>query len=164
MKITISKNDVIRLHDSLKKLNYKGTKFNYFLLKNIKILDSEVEIYKKLISPKEEQIRGFLIAKDQIIGEYVQKHENGDRVIDQYLEDGNVLYKIQEDKIEEFNSKMQDLQTEFKDQLESYHKDLESLEKEFEEKIDLDVYSIKFDDLPEEMSKEDLEKIFILIE
>jgi hypothetical protein len=135
--------------------NAKGVKFAYAVLKNKKAIEKELEILEELKKPSEKE-QEFEKKREGLCIKYAKKDENGNAKIkdNQYIIEDND--KLQEDfkKLVEDNKNLE--QEKVKKQ-----KELNSL---LEEEVDIDLYKIKQDNLPNEITANQLEKIELIIE
>jgi len=129
--------DIYKIRSILDKWsNYKNTNLSYVILKNIDIANTLIDTFNKFIYNKEI----YNIKKKQICDKYALKIEK-----DSYL--------IKEDYEEIFNKEMDELDF-------NYIKSSELLDKE----LKVNFFKIKKDDLPKNISANDLNEIKFMLE
>jgi hypothetical protein len=137
----VKRKDLIILHMVLEKLSdISNTKFAYFIMKNMKILKPEIDIIRELNQTSPAYLE-YENKRLHLCQEFSKKDEDGNPVI----KDNS--YDIE--NTEDFNSKLGELQAQYKDVIAVKHKkDLELTEFLMEE-CDLNFYKIKLENLPE---------------
>jgi hypothetical protein len=134
----------------------KGAKFNYALVRTKDILKRELALLEESFKEKEKFIeyesKRIAIAKD-----LCEKDEKGQPVIDQNR------FKLSEENDVKFKEKLEELQTEYTDALEERTQQMESFNKMLEENISFEIHRIGINDIPEEITQEQMEILYPMI-
>lgn len=156
--------EIINLYSNLKEIKgYKGVKFNYCINKNLKNLDTEVEPLGKTEQGIVSITNDFVTKRKELQQLYALKNENGDFVITND-DKGLPKYNMPPDKKLEFMSKLKELEEKHKDIIAEQKLKHEEFTKMLEEENKtFTPFTIDIKDLPEDITTEDMNKIFILI-
>ena len=138
-----------------------GVKFHYMLLKNKKIMEPEITALQELQTKSQTPPDGFDEFDEKRIAlckDCSDSDENGDPILI------NNNYQIAEDRKPEFESKLSDLQEEYKEVL----GELENRQKEFNDlmrdTVDINFVTFGLSIVPEQIIGTDLELLFDLID
>jgi len=158
-KIKISRNDLIEFDKGLKEVKgWKGTKFSYAIIKNIKLISSEIDSIEStrqlMITNK---FKEYDKKRSDLIIKYANKDDNGNPILTE-----NNMIIIQNTK--EFNSKLEKLTKEYEVVLnEQNKKDLE-FNTFLKEKIEIEIYKIGLEFYPEnEIDGNIMEKLWLML-
>ena len=150
--------DLLNLWSVLLEASNKSsnTKFNYAILKNKNFLKPEIDAINE-VTPKVPQ--KFEIERIKIIEELCKKDENDVPVI------VNNQYTFDEESNIQVTEKLQELQEKHKDALEKYKDSLENFNNLLDEEVvDLKLYKISVELLPENLSMEELQAFELILE
>ena len=157
MKITREK--LFKLNNLLKAFkNVKSTKFAYIVVRNTKIIDEEVEVVKGLITlPPEHKSNEFETKRIELVKKWANKDEKGELVV----VDGH--YDVSEESLEGFNKDFAELTTEYAEALAEVEANNTKLQELLKEEIDVELRTIKEENLPDDLSAEELDVLETII-
>lgn len=148
----MTKEGIIKLYKALT-LNNKidNVKFNYWVNKNIKSIENEIEILRKL----EED-------NDNILSNYNKERYS---LFEKYGEKVDEKIVISNDNIVNFQNEIILLEDKYKDDIDLFN---ESEKQRFEilkENVDIDLFKIKYDLLPSNLNNTDeIDSLYILMD
>ncbi len=150
--------DIVQLYNNLKELgNLEGVKFAYFVVKNMKILQSEIAVFEDIIKPSEKYVE-YEQKRLDICKKYAEKDENGN-------------CKIENDKFvgcennEEFNKEIQQLNNEYAEVILKRNQQLKEIEQILEEENNnIKLMKIKVEDIPKNITVKQMMVINDLID
>lgn len=153
MEKTMKRIDVVQLKRDLMGLSHlRGSKFTFFLDKNIKKLNKEIkkiDIAIKEMAPAEtEALKKCKEIEEKIVMECAKVDQNGMPMIDKVGK-----YEILPDKEEEFDKRMDNLKEEYPTEMklvEDFHEKYENYI--MKEDINLELHYIKQDELPQDIN------------
>lgn len=150
----IKKQELIELYDGLSNLKgLKGVKINYAIQRTLNSLKGEVEAIQKSGEPPEGFI-GFEKERLDLAKEHAEK-KNGEPVVE-----GN-RYVIGNEK--KFAKDFESLKKKYKKEIiEAEDKQKEYLES-LNDKVEAEVHEINKDDLPDDITTEQMKAIYLLI-
>ena len=150
------KKDLFTLHESLTSLaKIKSTKFGYFVLKNLKIIEPEIDTLREM-GKSSEGLRAYEKKRVGLCVELSEKNEDGTpKVV-------NNEYVILD--METLNTRLLTLRSEHKDDFDAEELKLKDLNVILQDEIDFELYKIKLDSIPDGLSAEDLLALDELIE
>ena len=152
----MKRKEVINLYRNLNSLGaLKGVKFSYGVSKNMNLLKSEVESIEKAITASEE----FIVydkARVQLAKEFAEKNEKGEPIVK------GQEYVIRDEK--KFEKELKKLQEEHKEVLEARKQQIDDYAKLLEEEIEVKVHKIKLEDVPADISTQQMNGIVSIIE
>lgn len=143
MKRKIMFNSVYPVLESLKSKN--NTYLQYFIIKNTKKIKEELDIAKDLL--KDEEYDNYTKKRIELCEKYSDRDENNKPKLN------NNSYVISEENTNKFNSEISTLQNEYQLIIEGFIKKENEV---LEEDIKIDFYKIKLDNLPKDLSNNDL--------
>lgn len=122
-----------------------GSKLSYAIGRNIGLIEKELKVIQKVISPR-SQYREFMEEYKQLCRSYAVKDENGKPIIKE-LPNGSEELDIDPDTREEFDGKLEELKEKYKDAID----DQVEREKVLEEELPEDFYyNIKMRHVPDD--------------
>ena len=157
--IKLTNSDVLNVYSVL--LNMKGSyvnKMKYALKRNKDLLEKVVNSIREKSVTKIEKLKEYDEKRTEKVKEYAAKTEDG-----RLVQETPDTVKIQEDKIEEFKAVMKTLTEEYKEELEQRRKEVEDFNKFLLEEATVEVYKFSNELVPNELSQEQYEILFPLI-
>ena len=158
--MTISREKLFSLGELFKafKTN-KNKKFQYMVLKNEKTIENELNIFKEMVKfDREAEKLEFENKRMTLIEKYCNKNEDGTLKTKE-----NRMYDIDDETIPLFNADFDVIVAEFKDMLDALDANNAKAIELAKEEIEVDLYKIGFDDLPEDVDKEELEYLMLVV-
>jgi len=141
--------------------NMKGNyvpKLKYALKRNKDLIGKEYDKINESSESKVEKFKEYEDKRMEKISICAERDEQGRAI----QETPNTI-KIQKDKLEEFKTFIAALNEEYKETLEERKKEIKDFEKSLEEEIEIEAYKISNDLIPEDLSQEQYEILFPLI-
>jgi len=158
MKATMKRADVLELNRALDSLRrVRETRFAYAVAKNKQAIKSEVESIQAANEPS-ERMKEFEQRRMQLVMTYAVRDTDGN-IVD--AAPGRA--KIQSDKESEFMSKIGALTKEFSDIQDSMKTKLDEINNLLEGEVELDLYAVKADVLPDDIASDEMLAIMPLI-
>ena len=156
----ISREKAFKLNDLLKALkNIKNTKFAYAITKNTRLIDAELEIMKEIAqSGVPEKLQEFESKRKELIEKYAEKNEDGT------FKTVNGNYDVQGDNLVAFQTDYDALTKEYADTLAENEANNAKVDGMLKEEIDLALIKVKVDNLPDDLSAEELDALEPIIE
>lgn len=155
--MTITKKEILELWKVFKEVSkLQGKRFAYAILINEKKIKDEVETIQTIAKPSEEYAK-YIKEQMQIVNEFAMKDERGNPIGD------NGIYQLQPKRKDTAQFKLEQLNQKYKIEIEKQNKVNEEISTILNEEIDIDFYKISFDDIPEEVNKEQLEKLMLIV-
>lgn len=153
MKITLTNQEVIVLHNQLSILNHSGVKFSYAIARNVAILKPLVQSLKDSVAPSED-FAEFDGERIKLAIEHSKKDEKGKPVI----ENGNYVVE------DSFHKSLEPLKKKYKEAIEGHQKKLEEYNALLNETVEIELYGIKYEWLPESITSKEMSAILPLVE
>ena len=147
--------EILELNQALSSLNLKGFKFSYGVAKNIALLKTEIESLQKTMVAS-EPFKEYEQARIALAEKYSKKDESGNPIVK-----GNE-YEIADREV--FDKELIKLQTTHKVAIEERQKQIDDFNKLLEEEAKVELYKIKLEDVPEDITTEEMTAIYVLIE
>lgn len=147
--------DKIKLYGALLGLNVKGVKFNYAVAKNISILEKEVESLKASLKTTQEYDK-YDEQRVELAKKHAEKDENGEAIIK------DKSYYIKDS--EKFEKEFDKLKKEYSKVVEEREKQIADYNKLLDEDSTIELHKIAKDDLPEELTTQQLFGIIEIVE
>lgn len=157
MKISVKKGEILSINRTLDGLADGGIRFKYFVSRNKGLLSGEVESINAAIESKIPKFKEYLDARTEILKESIEFDDKGQPVTIH----GN--YQIKKEKADEFKSKMVGLEAEYKDTLTERSKEIEEHNKFLSEQVEIEVYQVQLNDVPDSLSQRDFDILCQLI-
>ena len=156
----ISREKAFKLNNLLKALkNIKNTKFAYAITKNTRLIDAELEIMKEIAqSGVPEKLQEFESKRIGLIEKYAEKNEDGT------FKTINGNYDVQGDNLVAFQTDYDTLTKEYADTLAENEANNAKVDGMLKEEIDLALIKVKVDNLPNDLSAEELDALEPIIE
>lgn len=154
----VKNRQVVALWNVISKYSEMETKlirFKYALAKNKRALTDQVEILKEAQTPG-EKFRTYDTERLGLCQAYAQKDDEGNPKIE-----GNQFVM---DNLVEFNEKLAKLQEKHEEAIEENSQQIKDFEKLLDEEVELPLFQIKFEDLPQDMDARDMEIMLDLID
>lgn len=156
MKVKNTRDYFYGLRTALNKLSdLEGVKFAYAINRNKTILDAEVKAINEAKVEKED-FQAYEKARIELVEAHAKKDKEGKPVIL-----GN-QYQIADQK--KFDKEIAKLQKEHKKSLDNRQKQIDELNNFIKEEVELELYGIKLENVPENISVEKMGIITPLIE
>lgn len=157
----MTKEEILNLSESLNDIkNLKGVKFAYFVARNIQIINSEIENIKKTLEPSKEYAE-YNKKRIELAKKYSKKDDKGNPLTKK-INDSMINYELEDEK--GFENEFNKLKEENKSILDIRKQQ----EKEFNDLLktesDLTLFKININDVPNEITGEQLHNIINLIE
>lgn len=153
----MKKKEAIQLWNTLTALKrIKNTKFAYFVARNLGYLKSEIDALTEAQKP-DEKGQEYEHKRREVITAHAEKNEAGNPV-----ESSPGFLKIPD--MAKLSEALKDLDSEYKEVVEALNKQRKEFETILEEEISLELYKIKYENLPEEIDGNEMEVIMPLID
>jgi len=127
----------------------KGVKFAYFLVRNKKKLQPEIEALEESLSPS-EAFKGYDTERVKLAEFYSDKGPTGNPIVQ------NANYLITE-KIDEFNTELTSLKEKYKSVIDEREQQITDYNKMLDEETEFDGFKISLAILPEEVDSRFIE-------
>ena len=137
----------------------QGVKFAYAVAKNKKLIEEEVEALNEGLNPS-EKFKEYDEKRVELAKEHAEKDEDGNAVM--VGEENIKSFDIKD--IAKFTKDLEKIQEEYKTELEARDKQLKDYEKLMDEDTKLELQKVKLENVPEEITGEQLELISEIIE
>jgi hypothetical protein len=148
-------NDILNLYDGLSKINLKGVKFSYGVAKNIALLKTEVESLSKAQESSKEFVE-YDNARIELAKKHAKKDDKGEPVVEKNS------YVIENQ--EAFDKEFETLKKTHKKALDERENQIKDFNDLLEKETDIQFHKIKLEDVPEDISTEQMTTIYDLIE
>jgi len=132
--------------EQLKKVGAKP-KFHYGVIKNLKLIQPELEALEEL--RESLQIAGwdgYVQKEKDLLTEYAEKDEEGNPILT-----GPNSVRLNEETKEEFYKKKEELDEENKELIEKYTKNQKEFDSILSEDVEVKLYKIDIDNVPEDL-------------
>jgi len=154
--------EILQLYNALQDVsNLSGVKFAYAVSRNINKVKPTLNSLEEAINPKEEY-KEFESKRVELAKKYAKKNENGEPVTNTDLDNNTKTYEIENQKA--FQKEMTKLQKEYAQAITNREKQIEEYKNLLEEETQIDFYKIKKENLPEDITAQQLTGIFAIIE
>jgi hypothetical protein len=151
----MKKRNLYELMESINKVSdLKGVKFAYTLIKNKKKIENEIKILEEIIKPS-EKFTLYETERIKLCELYCDKDNNGNPIIE------NNRYKILD--IDKFNDELTNLKNNNKNTIDDRDKQIAEYNNLLMEDVDIEFDMIKFEDLPIDITSDQLESISFMI-
>lgn len=159
-KIKLTRDELTKIVEVLNSLDgLYSVKMKYAIKKNKDLLKSEVDAVNEALNTNSKRFKEFEEKRMKKVEECVERLENGRF---KFLPDGkNVI--IRDDKQEYFKNAMLELQKEYKDGLEERDNELKDFNNFINEEVEIEVFKISNDIIPNDISQKAYETLFPLI-
>lgn len=146
--------ELFTLYQGLKNLNLTGIKLNFAIIKNMKLLEAEIESIQKTLK-SDEQFEEFEKKRVELLDKYGLKR-NGNFV----LENNQVVLKDAEGFDKEFSV----IQEQYADVISSRLKQLKEYSELLQQENDIQLKKIDISWMPEDIETKDMNILYPLIE
>jgi len=136
-------------------LSYKGKSFNYKLLKNIDLIEEELKIFTQLRKQPHPDYINFENGRTILCMKHAKKDENGQAIIE------NGRYDI-EDRVG-FEIDFADVKSKYQDVIDDMMQTENDMMAFMNKDTDIDWVKIDYNEVPNDISGEDMKKIKFLI-
>jgi len=155
------KKDLFSLNETLNTLvKIKSTKFGYFVLKNLKAIEPEIEILRKM-GDTSDGLKEYEKNRVSLCTELSEKNEDGSPKTETGA-DGRTQYVIS--NMEKLNEQLNALRASHKEDFDAEEAKLKEFNTILQEESGVEFYMIKLDNIPDGLSAEDLLALDELIE
>lgn len=158
--------DLYQLREALTELytekEYKGLQFSYFVIKNKKLIDSQIEIFDEIL--KTTELEEYDKERISMLSKYSTDKDGN--VITTKLSDDRYSYVIQDEYKEDADNEFAMLREKYKQELESVETKYRDFNLMLEKEVDsnLQFTKIQFNLLPQNLSIKHLDSIFELVD
>lgn len=146
--------ELFTLYQGLKNLNLTGIKLNFAIIKNMKLLEAEIESIQKTLK-SDEQFEEFEKKRVELLDKYGLK-KNGNFV----LENNQVVLKDAEGFDKEFSV----IQEQYADIISSREQQLKEYSELLQQENDIQLKKINISWIPEDIKTKDMNVLYPLIE
>lgn len=146
-----------QLSESLRTL--RGFKFGYALTKNFKMIADEINIINDTFKTSEDY-NMFETKRVELCKQFAKKDENNEPII--ITKQNQSMFDIDTESTEWINA-YNDLLNDFKDVIEARNKQIEDYNAFLLEENTIEFHTISIEDVPENISVEELEAIQVFI-
>lgn len=152
----MTRQKLVELYQSLNAVgNLRGVKFAYAVIRNLNILQPEIEALQKSAEPSKD-FNIFEMARVELAKKHAKKDKNGEAVVE-----ANQF--VIENK-EKFDKEFVLLRKKHKEAVANRDKQIAEYNKLLEEEVKIELFKIKMSDVPQDISTEQLKGIFEVIE
>jgi hypothetical protein len=162
MKITMAKLGLYELRNAINGLGeLKGIKFADGIIKVEDIISKEIVVMDK-VGKANEAFSKYDADRNTLCIEFTKKNKNGSPML-RINPDGSHEYDIDDTKMDEFNKKLEELNTVNKDVIEERKQQLKEFNDYLKEEITIDIVQIDMANVPKDISVSQLKSIKKLI-
>lgn len=157
--------DLFSLYQGLKSVGkLVGVTFGYAVNKNLRTVKTELELLEETLKPSEKYTE-FLRKQEDIVRKYAKKNETGEFIMQTTMigEDKKYNYDIKGSE-EEVAKEIKPLREEYKEVLEAREAQEKAYTELLEKESDFKPYTVKKEDLPKEITGDQMASIFDIIE
>ncbi len=154
--------ELIQLYNTLHSVgNLKGVRFAYAVSKNIHKIKPHIESLQDSVKPSEE-FQKYDKERLELAEKHAKKNKDGqpNKITD--LDNNTQSYDIENE--EKFQKELKKLQSKYKDALEEREKQIEKYKELLQEEADVELYKIKVEDLPEDITPQQMTNLFMIID
>lgn len=158
--------DLYQLREALNELyaekEYRGLQFSYFVIKNKKLIDSQIEIFDELI--KTTELEEYDKERVAMLTKFSTDKDGN--VITNKLSEDRYSYVIQDEYKEAAEKEFLELREKYKNELEAVENKYKDFNLMLEKDVDsnLQFTKIQFSLLPQNLSIKHLDSIFELVD
>jgi len=152
MKVSLKRSELPAMHRNIAEnlSQFKGARLTYAVVKNLKLLEAEVEAIQKASAP-DEMFQEFESKRMGLIEEFSKKDENG-QAITSPLPGNSTLQRFELADKEGFDAKFEELCEEYKESMEAREKQVEDVNSFLDEVVELDFHMIREESLNDELT------------
>ncbi len=156
--------DLYKLKQALESLgNIEGVTFAYAIVKNLKLLEKEIEILEEVRKPSEEYLEEFQPQVDELVKKYSKKDESGNPEQVQVPGQGSVIQVDPDNKIE-FEKEFAVLEEENRELVDIRMKQLTSFNDLLQQDLEIELVMLTKEDLPKDIKVVELHGISDILE
>jgi len=152
----MKRNELFDLYNKLQGLKYHSDKkmFSYALIKNIKMIESEISEVNGIIKPNDDFLQ-FEKERISICRLYSIKDENGEPILN-----GE---EFQIENMEEFSQKLIPMKEQYKDTLVRRQEQIDKYNSKLDEEIVMELVKVGPEDLPDAISPNEIEDMYPIL-
>lgn len=152
----MKRSQFFNLYNKLQGVKYHtdSVKFSYALIKNIKTIELEIQKLNESIIPSDDFLK-FEQERIQVCQDHTQKDENGDPIV--------IDNEFQIENQEEFNIALLPIKEKYGRILQLRQNQIDAYNRMLDEKIEMDLILVGVDELPKEMTPNELEDIYPIL-
>lgn len=157
----MKKSEIIELYNGLSGvLGLVGVTFGYSVNKNLAIIKPEIEALQKALTPSEKFLE-YDAKRVEIVKKYAKKDEKQEFVL--FDVGGRKSFDVagQEEAVE---NEVKPLKEEYKEAIELNEKQMKEYNELLDKEAKIDLYKVKLENLPKEITGEQQKSIFAIIE
>lgn len=132
----------------------KGVKFAYTIIKNKKVIEEEIKDLEEVVKANPE-FEKYEQERIQLCELHSEKGEDGKALID------DQKYKIIDQT--KFDSELESLKGNYGDSIKERFNQIDEYNKMLDEDIEMDIKKLNFDDLPENITTDQLESLTFMV-
>lgn len=152
----MKKRDLFRLHKGLVDVSYlSGVKFAYTVVKNKKLIETEIQLLQDIIKPTDDFQR-YERERIELCENFCVRGDDGQPIVE------NNNYKI-DDKAG-FDEAMDILKDKYETEIVNRAKQVDDYNRLLGEDVDINLIKLKVTDLPEGMSADQIESVLEIVE
>lgn len=156
----ITRKELLELNNSLKKVTHiPGVKFAYIIAKNIHSIEGEIRSIVKTDEAGPEY-QEFENERIQLASEHSKKQDNGrpETIMINGVEEFNIK------NVPAFEKEYNKLKEKYAEVIVKREEQLKEINKFLEEEIEVELYTIKIEDVPSSINGDQLNGIYIIID
>ena len=144
-------------------LNVTGTsEFSYAAVKNLRIVQQEIEDIEKMFAPSDEYQEKFQKSYDELIDKYCLKHDNGSPQLVKN-DFGQLIYKFEKEGREKFDKELKASEKKNKKLVDERTKQLKAKEEFLQKDNKVKIYKVDKKYVPEKLTIAQFSAIFPMI-
>ncbi len=154
--------ELVQLYNTLHSVgDLKGVKFAYAVSKNIHKIKPHIESLQESVKPTEE-FQKYDKERAELAEKHAKKNKEGKPITNTNLDNNTQSYEIENE--EKFQKELEKLQKKYKGALDERESQIEKYKELLQEEADVELYTIKVKDLPEDITPEKLTNLFFIID
>lgn len=152
----MKRSELFELYNKMQGLRYHSDnkKFSYALIKNIKNIENEINILNEIIKPTQDFLE-FEKERITICRSHAIKDENDEPILN-----GD---EFQIEDMNKFNLDLEPLKIKYRDSLTKRQKQIEKYNSLLDENIEIEFVKIGPDDLPDNITPNEIEDIYPIL-
>jgi len=162
----MTNNDLVKLNDALKDVGkLTGIKFCYAVAQNRKMLDKKIDTMYEVLKDAEEK-EGYKKFKDEhqeLLKENTKKDKDGQPVQEQKMINGQPVMVPAIENAEEVEKEFEKLKVKYKKEIDAHDETLKEFEELMKQDVEFSAFKVKLDDVPKEVTSEQMTAIFEII-
>ena len=155
--------DLYELRDGLTAIKnvHSSTEFAYAAAKNIRILNTEIQIIEDMFKPSEEYKKEYEKAYQNLILKYCKKNEEGEPEVTN--RNGQILYRFEKKFRDKFDIEVEKLKKKMEKVVTAREKQLEDREKFLQEETKVKIFKVDKKHAPKDLTLEQFSSIMAMI-